>query len=192
MSPDWITAIAIIITVIIGLITLYLSVTKKIDSRANWEGSVDARLNNLEKFMLEVKHDVRKINDNLLKVFSLLGPDVKSSQSPIELTSLGKKISEKLNADHYASKLADMVRENVKGKDPYDIQEFSFEYVQNDSHYSDEERRKIRTVAYEKGVSEYKVREVIGLELRDKLLKSKNMDAPQAHCTFPPNAPSSM
>ncbi len=77
---------------------------------------MDARLNNLEKFMLEVKHDVRKINDNLLKVFSLLGPDVKSSQSPIELTSLGKKISEKLNADHYASKLADMVRENVKGR----------------------------------------------------------------------------
>ena len=43
------------------------------------------------------------------------------------------------------------------------------------THYLDKERKLIRRVAYEKGVTEEEVRRVIGLELRDKLLEIEGL-----------------
>ncbi len=60
------------------------------------------------------------------------------------------------------------MKDKVQGKEEYDIQHFSFKYI-DDYPYTDEEQSILRKVAYDRGVSEGQVRRVLGIELRDKL-----------------------
>lgn len=137
-----------------------------------WIGSVNTDRTNFKEFMREIK-------DKIDKIFSRLPPVVATGQSPIRLTDLGKAISKELDASAWANRIADTVQDRVKGKEAYDIQHFSFEYVDNDDKYTDKERSMIRRIAYENGVSEEQVRRVLGIELRDKLLAKMSMDTPR-------------
>jgi len=178
MIIDWTSVVSGVIVAIAAVIAIRLTITSQKSDRSKWEGSVEARLVHLEKFLEKIDLKIDKITDKILPLFSHVSRKVIGSDSPLRLTDFGKEIAEKLNADHWADQLAETVKEEVKGKEPYNIQEFSFKYVQDDDHYSDEDRQFIRNVAYEKGVSENQVREVIGIELKDKLLEIEGESAP--------------
>ncbi len=178
MIIDWTSVVTVIILAIATVTAVRLSIKSKKSDRSKWEAYVGARLDRLEKSLDRMELKLDKIGDKIFSIFSHVPRKVIGSESPHPLTDFGREIARKLNADHFAGKLAEVTKDEVKGKEPYDIQEFSFSYVQNDDHYSDEDRQIIRNVAYEKGVSENQVREVIGIELRDKLLEIEGKSAP--------------
>ncbi|MCY4158099.1 MAG: hypothetical protein OXF48_00610 [Bacteroidetes bacterium] len=162
----------------LGAVTLIIVIVKATLKIGGWKGSVDTDRTNFKEFMSEIKNDIKDIRDSIFNISSQMTTKVADKQSPIRLTNLGKKISAKIDALTWAGRHAERVKENVKGKQPYDIQEFSFMYVQNHKNYSDEERILTRKIAYEEGLTEFEVRQVLGIELRDKLLTVEGKEAP--------------
>ena len=60
---------------------------------------------------------------------SRLPPRVYAGDSPIELTELGRNISTRLNGKDWAEEHAANLREEIKGREPYEVQEMCFEYA---------------------------------------------------------------
>ena len=143
-----------------------------------WKGAVDTDRKSFKEFMKEVRDDLKEIRNDIGKIFVRIGPKVSEGQSPVRLSDLGSSISKEINALEWAVKVASAVQGQVKGLEAYEIQDFSFKYAENETHYSDQEQRDIRRSAYEKGVTEEQVRRVLGIELRDRLLELVLMDTP--------------
>ncbi len=143
-------------------IAAILSAVTLIFAAGKWYGSVNTDRANFKEFMQEIR-------DKIDQIFLRLPPAVAASQSPVRLTDLGKAISDDLDAVTWANEIAITVKDEVQGKEEYDIQHFSFKYI-DDYPYTDEEQSILRKVAYDRGVSEKQVRRVLGIELRDKLL----------------------
>jgi len=112
-------------------------------------------------------------------VFSRFGIPLVISKSPLRLTELGKTVSEELAAQAWVESVANTLNEKVKGKDAYEIQDFCFEYVENTDQYSNEERQAIWNTTYKRGIKAEDVRQVLAIELRDKLLKNAELEAPE-------------
>ncbi len=177
MTPEWITAIAVIASVIISAITLHRSIGRKISDRSRWEGAVDADRNSFKEFMQEIRKDIRQINRHIFLIFSGSDPDFIDGESPLRLTEKGEKVSKELNAATWAEKTAKIVE--IENKEAYNIQEFCFMYAIDDQHYADEELRSIIGYAYNNGITKEKVQSVFGIELRDKVLEIMNLDVPE-------------
>lgn len=60
----------------------------------------------------------------------------------------------------------------------YEIQEFSFAYVENRLTPSEREMKAMQRTAYEQGVRMKQIRRVLAIELRDKLLARMDWQAP--------------
>jgi len=154
----------------VGVVTVIVLIVRVIFKIGVWKGSVDTDQTNFKEFMTEIKEKIDQI-------FSRFPPLLVTKKSPLSLTDLGKDVSNQLNATQWADKTAIVVLEKIKNKEPYDIQEFSFEYAQKDDSYSENERTLTRNVAYENGIKEEEARDIFGIELRDKLLKIEGKDA---------------
>lgn len=143
-------------------IAAILSAVTLIFAAGKWYGSVNTDRANFKEFMQEIRYKIDQI-------FLRLPPVAAANQCPIRLTDLGKTISEDLDAVTWASEITTTVENKIQGKEAYDIQYFSFKYI-DDYPYTDEEQSILRKVAYDGGISEKQVRRVLGIELRDKLL----------------------
>ncbi len=143
-----------------------------------WKGAVDTDRKSFKEFMKKVRDDLKEIRNDIGKIFVRIGPKVSVGQSPVRLSDLGSSISKEINALEWAEKVASAVQGQVKGLEAYEIQDFSFKYAENETHYSDQEQRDIRRSAYENGVTDEQVRRVLGIELRDRLLELVSMDPP--------------
>lgn len=164
MNADWITEISVVITAIVGVVFLVIA-TGKIGHRiSKWSGSVDTDRENFKKFIQEVKSDIKEL-------FSRLPPPVIKSGSPLVLTDFGKEISKLAAGSKWATKTAIKFLDQIEGKKPYQVQKFAFEVAENDEYFSDKEYERIQEAAYERGIDEKLVRQVLGVELRDKLLE---------------------
>ena len=64
------------------------------------------------------------------------------------------------------------------GLDAYAIQEFSFDYADDERLYTEDETHTIRENAYENGLTDSQVRQIMGIELMDILLMQISMDTP--------------
>jgi len=113
---------------------------------------------------------IRELNDKFSRIFYRLISEVESKGSPIHLTDLGKSISQQLGAVAWVEEIASIVKNQVKGKDEYQIQTFSFNYMSNENQYTDEQRGLIRKVAFDNSIYEDEVYRVLALELRDVLI----------------------
>ena len=133
-----------------------------------WVGAVNADRRSFKEFMTEVRDDLKKI-------LARLPPRVFAGESPIELTDLGKNISTRLNGKDWAEEHAGPLREKIKGKEPYTVQEMCFEYAKGYEPGEDMERM-IQTIAYENGIKREDVLDVLALELRDRLIGPKASD----------------
>ncbi|MDE2826981.1 MAG: hypothetical protein OXL40_06685 [Bacteroidota bacterium] len=184
MTPEWITIITIVAGVIAAVASVVAAITAVIVvfrnkhkddlQLAEWKGSVQKDLSAINKFMARVDEKFENINQTFFKVFARLSGNVASDNSPRQLNDLGKEIAKLINADTWSKQLSYVVYPKLTSKESYDIQEFSLMYVWNDNNYTDQERQLLRRVAFEKGISENEVQEVLGLELRDKLLEMIN------------------
>lgn len=143
-----------------------------------WIGSINTKQKDFKETIQEIKNDIREINKNILKIFSRLGPGFIEGESPLGLTKLGQEVSRELDAAMWAEKTAERIKNEVKDKEAYNIQEFCFLYANDDKNYTTEELASILRYAYRKGAPKEKVQSVFGIELRDRLLEMMDMEAP--------------
>ena len=125
-----------------------------------------------QQLIRDNQEKIQELKDSNSRIYYRLFSEIESKRSPIHLTDKGKNISEQLDAVAWVERVASMVHDQVKGKDAYQIQSFSFDYMSDKNQYTDEEHRLIRHVAFENGLYEDEVHRVLALELRDKLIST--------------------
>ena len=128
-----------------------------------WVGSVNSDRQHWRRTIDQIATDIKT-------VLTRLPPATIMSGSPTALTELGETISRKINARKLARTLAAELGSEVKGKHPYEVEEFCFKYVKN-FEPTDEQRDLVQTAAYENGLDTEDVFDVIAVELRDELLR---------------------
>lgn len=130
-----------------------------------WKGRMDEHRDTVVAFMTEIRADIKK-------VLGLLSPTI-DAQSPMRLNDLGRKITEAVDAPAWAKRTAADLRERVEGKSPYDIQQFCFDYVNNEFRPDAEQDAVIKDCAFKNGVPVSGVLDVLAIELRDVLLEDQ-------------------
>ena len=149
----------LIVTAAIAIATLLVSI-------GIWVGRVNEGRGEVKKFMEEIRDDIKKI-------FRALPGSTVTSASPLRLTDLGETISERLNASQWANHLVQELRPQIEGRNQYQIQEFCQGYVTNQRFEDDQEfLTLIQVCAFDHGLTESQVRDVLMVELRDALLES--------------------
>ena len=156
MNTNWVY-LGAIITGIVAFVSLVFAC-------GNWYGRVNSDRKSFKDFMAEVRDDIKEI-------LKRLPPVVTTKSSPIRLTELGKSISNELEALTWAKQTATLLQNRVVGKHPYEIQNFCFDYVAKESVLPEGMNEKIKSCAYENGITTEQVLEVLAVELRDELLE---------------------
>ena len=157
------------ITALSAAATFFLVYSTSKKTEGKWEGSVETRLNKLEEAVKDIKKNIKEILDLFVK----RGSPVAGSESPLTLTSLGKEIAKEISAREWAQNLAGtLIKEIVEviGKHSYEIEEFCFQYMREKPMLSEEMNQKVKKTAYEKGITQRDVLDVLALELRDELI----------------------
>jgi len=141
----------------------------------------------------EFKDKNRKIDDKLDSMHSSLS-DIKATTnllyqahlstikaaSPIKLTPLGQEISDALGVPaivnaHWDAINSEMVAKNPQN--PYDIQSVALAIARNcfDRIFSEEERNRAKTIAFNKGMNLLEIFPVIGIEVRNRVMKERGL-----------------
>ena len=95
---------------------------------------------------------------------------------PLELTDFGRQIAARLEANEWATTIAKDLEEQLAGLQPFEIDAACAEYLEQqlDAEFS----RRIAAVAYDFGISEDGVLDVLRVVLRDALLQRLGLAKP--------------
>lgn len=163
--------------IVSALITLVVGVAIASWKISGWKTKVDSTSSELKDFIKEIREDIKSILGRMRTPVE--------SGSPLVLNDLGKKIASEIEADKWMVQIAVDIHERLEDdKDPYEIQEKSFEYAQKSflanltPDAGVELEKKIRLSAYNNGLEVKQVLEVIGITLRDKVLEICGLKAP--------------
>lgn len=132
-----------------------------------WKGSVDSDGENFRIFMREVKENCQRIADRLPR-------EAPTSASPKRLTALGERVADALGAHIWSANEAEGLQAKVSGKPPYRVDKVCREYVKNE--LSPNMREEVLRCAFEQGLEESSVYDVLRVVLRLTLLKKLNED----------------
>lgn len=135
-----------------------------------WQGEVNTDRSNFNAFMTEVRGDIKKI-------LGLLPQSPVASSSPLQLTDLGKEISEEISAKKWAENESTTLLDDAKGKDQFGIQSMAFGYAK-EFEPSEELLARMRTCAFQHGLELEGVRRVLGVVLRDCIFKKRGLLPP--------------
>ena len=134
----------------------------------------------MNDFRTTAEGNIKTIQTDIKRILGLLTNTPYSAESPIKLTDLGRTISQELGAADWAQEQVDDLIDQVQGKQPYEIQVFCFEYVTTGKGFMDSRDRsqQVNNSAYSHGLDAGQVLRVVGIELRDALLKRLGIDVP--------------
>ena len=127
-----------------------------------WTSQVDTDLGSLKGVTKQIQEDIKKI------LLRLPETPVKSG-SPVQLTDFGEKIAESLEAEKWASELAEPLLGEISEMQPFQVDEFCVEYVKTE--LTEDLKKRVAACAYGFGIDKEGVRSVLRVVLRDKLLK---------------------
>ena len=144
---------------------LILTIATGLFYAGRWTGNVNTDRENFKNFMKEIRDKIDKIFERLP------APPPIATSSPLQLTDFGEKISACADGKNAADAIANEIVQQAEGMNPYQIQEFSKEYMKNTFEPTPDQFTKFGNCAYEHGVKYDQVLEVIAIELRDRLLK---------------------
>lgn len=169
-NPLWITAAVAVLGAAAGVFGLAWKI-------ARWTNKVDEAKDGWKSAVRDFKKELRRVRKRVDALFEAFGRQTIGAESPVRLTEFGQELSKKLKATAWAVRTADSVRGEVEGKEAWEIQDFCFTYSKE--KLSDERERDVKRVAYEAGIEDVKVRNVLAVELRDQLLNLLGLDAPE-------------
>ncbi|MYC62948.1 MAG: hypothetical protein F4X16_08975 [Caldilineaceae bacterium SB0661_bin_34] len=101
-----------------------------------WVGGVNEHRNTVKDILAEMREDIK----NILK---RIPPSTVASESPLRLTDFGQDISEQLDAGTWAQRTAAELRDEVEGKQDFEVQDFCFTYVGEQSKPDDEQAARL-------------------------------------------------
>lgn len=133
-----------------------------------WAGSVRTDVNTIKESIKEIRGNIKEILDKISKIST----ETLKTQSPPRLNELGLEVSRQLEASKWAKENAPDLFSEVAGKEDYEIQKFSFEYVRK--RLTEKWQIKVEICAYERGLVKSDVLDVLAVELRDELLRLKS------------------
>ena len=150
---EWLNTPLIVIAILATLTVLY--------KFSHWKGTVDSDLSSIKDLIVEIRADIKNI-------FQRLPSQITVGQSPLRLTEYGEGLSNKLNAQDWADRIAPTVLTKVINKQPFEIHNFCKEFVKT---LSAEEHPAVFERSYEIGITDENMKIVLALVLRDELLK---------------------
>ncbi len=179
-NPGWVSAIFIT-----AVITWYsrdvFYFVKDVNAIRNGWSTLLKAVGALQKDVGDLLKDVGDLKGTLSKMRTSGEDNFSESQSPQALNKKGRDVADIINAQAIAEKYANKVQVDPAAN-AYDIQEscFSFALQELKDYLSDEERESIKGVAYNNGVDEKTIFHiVIGIVLRDEILKNRDIDLAQ-------------
>ena len=165
-GPFWLVAVGILVTVAGVGITVIILVFKS----GKWVGQVDKTLTNLDNAIERLEASFRELAADLKTLLRWQGSPTMGGKSPLNLTEIGKTVSETLDMPNMAERLVPSLKSRVEGMSPYDIQEFCFDYIRDEYQPDAEDEKRIKDCAYDNGLDRDDVTDVLAIMLRDKLI----------------------
>ena len=158
----------------IAVFTVYLLSRRdrKLDRKvfdAEWTGTVNSDMGWLKETVKEIKTNIATLQDSIYKIWDRMPSSTVHESSPLRLSEVGRSISETLDGRKWAEKTAGQLVDSLREKSAYEIQSYCFDFVE-DVELEHSMRRAILGCAYENGVTEDEVLEVLAIELRDRVL----------------------
>ena len=140
---------------------------------------IESRNDKFEKNIDGIKDDladIKAVNKIIYKHFT----DTVKGQSPISLTEKGEKIADKTGLKEKIINHLEKIKSFINIDDlnnPYDIQTESLDKAQKcfENFFTEQEKSKIKLHAYKKGVYLMEIYPIIGVIIRDIILKEKNI-----------------
>ena len=133
-----------------------------------WVSSVDKDREGFGNIVGEINLRLGEI----LEILSKISRATVTEKSPVQLNELGEVISKELDASGWAKRTAPGLVAQIEGKQPYEVQKFSFDCVKGDKAVLTESMEiKVEISAYDHGLIKGQILDVLAVELRDELLR---------------------
>ena len=162
--PTWV-AILISATVAAGI-----AIGRWTWKLGEWKGGINSDRDTFKEFMKEVR-------DKLDRIFERLPPPgLSTTDSPVVLNALGKKVSEAMDIKAWAKDVAPGLLERVAGWKEHRVYEFCTEHAKG-LDLTEEQQDIAKALAYEHGFRADEVRTAYAIELRDALLERRKAEA---------------
>ena len=142
------------------------------------QGSLKQFVDDIRK---EIREDFRDIRKSIESMLNRLPPATTRPGSPMTLTSLGKEIAQEIQVAQW---IPQYVRENLsglRGENHYEIQKICFHHAQilMENRLSKagmgDKVDAMKTSAFQHGISLQQVLDVVGIALRDEVLKALSL-----------------
>ena len=150
---------------------------------------------NWGKNLKNVKKDIKIIKNDILSlkkdVLFLKNPNPTGAGSPIQLTSIGEEIAEKLDLESLAKKYFEKLPIIYENANAYEIQTKCFSFAEGTgdkdlfSLLTNDEKNKIEQEAFNRGFDKKAILRILGVLFRNKILSDRNYSLPQIDADDP-------
>ena len=185
---EWASSILLLLTVITLVFGLLSGFFKNLRHNWSWKQTVDSELKRQENELDDLEKRFGRFEEKIdrlteLMISSFNDRRIIQSTSPLTLTDYGEELAEKANAEIIAERYAGQLFKEIENLNEYQIQEFCFDFTKQklleDLKTNDhEDFEVISRLAFNEGIEIDKVTRVIGLVLRDQLIKMKYKKGP--------------
>ncbi len=165
-----------VILAVIGMLATLIYLTAKGLFRAGkWVEGVNA----MKPAIQRIEATLNRVNNTLNTISLRFSSGLTEGNSPIGLNDRGKAISNKLSVAQWAKNETQQLIGQIEGKNPYEIQQFCYGYVEPSSFeptgisLSD-----MQETAYMNAITVDMLKEVFAIELRDALLARTGQSPP--------------
>ncbi len=159
--------------VTVTVLGFIVTIATIIYNKGEWKGTVNATLKELAQKIEALTKRVDKIYEVF---FERAFGKTLESHSPLKLNELGREIADKLSLDSLADTHTLFLKAKAANLGPYEIQQLCFRYAQEDLvnellEKSPEQFEAISLMAFNKGIPREDVLKIVGVLLRDRILK---------------------
>ena len=161
-----------------------------------WKGRMDAfkknttkRLKGIDKKIGGIDKKVGVIEATVLQIeawFQRAG--ISKVNSPLTLNELAERAWRELDAEDWLEQHAAEVSDKVTDMGEYDVQEFCFAHMAT-LELEPQRQRRLRNIAFHNGLTEFQVRQILAIKLRDQLLDLAGLDRPTDEKELPSPLP---
>ena len=182
-APVGIVAVGAV-TSVVAVLTLRRSAkaeAKKTTAAAKkdgrWQGRMDEWKNRMDEFRENMEEFKDGATERLARIESTLDElvlqkrSIIKTKSPMTLNSLGEKVWRELDAAAWLQRHSAEVSGQARWLGEYDVQEFCFDYMSS-LDLEPPHRNLVRHAAYRNGLTEFQVRQIMAIKLRDALLST--------------------
>ena len=136
-----------------------------------WIGSVREHKSAASETFKEIKNTLGRLERIMGSILLRVRGGTTEGGSPLQLTDLGKSISEDLDTKEWAKAIVPSLQDQVKGMLPFELQDWCLSYVKNEFQPTASQTLRLNMAAYNNALDLDAVLDVLALEMRDLMLE---------------------